>query len=57
MDKIVSFSVNDDLDLCLYYMRAFSTVLRLSTGDFWAVLAKRTISGKAKEQQESNGKP
>ncbi|EHA58065.1 hypothetical protein MGG_13176 [Pyricularia oryzae 70-15] len=54
MDKIVSFSVNDDLDLCLYYMRAFSTVLRLSTGDFWAVLAKRTISGKAKEQQESN---
>ncbi|KAI6373746.1 hypothetical protein MCOR25_003375 [Pyricularia grisea] len=54
MDKIVSFSGNDDLDLCLYYMRAFSSVLRLSPGDFWAVLAKRTISYKANDQQESD---
>lgn len=40
----VSFSEDDDLDLCLYYLRSLSNVLRASGETSWNVLASRHVS-------------
>ncbi|KAK7719680.1 hypothetical protein SLS64_001859 [Diaporthe eres] len=38
------FTENDDLDLCLYYLRTISNVFRWAPDAIWSVLATKTIS-------------
>lgn len=40
----VTFSEKDDLELCLYYLRTLSNILRCSAETSWSVLATKHIS-------------
>lgn len=40
----VIFSEDDDLDLCLYYLRTLHNVLRCSGGVSWPVVASKHLS-------------
>lgn len=40
----ITFSEDDDLDLCLYYLRSLSNVLRSSGDVSWSVLATKHVS-------------
>lgn len=42
--RAVSFSEDDDLDLCLYYLRSLSNVLRTCGDVAWAVLASKHVA-------------
>lgn len=39
-----TFTAEDDLDLCLYYLRTLSNVFRWAPDVIWAVLASTTIT-------------
>ena len=39
----VDFSNEDDLDLCLYYLRTLSNIFRWAPDALWDVLSKRTV--------------
>lgn len=38
------FTENDDLDLCLYYLRTISNVFRWAPDAIWSILATKTVS-------------
>lgn len=38
------FTENDDLDLCLYYLRTISNIFRWAPDAIWSVLATKTLS-------------
>lgn len=38
------FTENDDLDLCLYYLRTISNIFRWAPDAIWSVLATKTVS-------------
>ena len=39
----IEYTIDDDLDLGLYYLRTLSNLLRWAPDVFWGVLATRTI--------------
>ncbi len=45
----LEFVAEDDLDLCLYYLRTLSNILRWAPDALWDVLAKRTIHAEEHE--------
>ncbi|KAH8890997.1 hypothetical protein GQ53DRAFT_688145 [Thozetella sp. PMI_491] len=47
-DGSIQLARDDDLDLGLYYVRALSNIFRWAPDNFWAVLAKKTISADSK---------
>lgn len=42
--KPVALTEDDDLDLCLYYLRGLSNVLRISGDMAWTILASKHVS-------------
>lgn len=38
------FDEEDDLDLCMYYLRTISNVFRWAPDAFWGILATRVVS-------------
>lgn len=38
------FSGEDDLDLCIYYLRTISNVFRWAPDAIWGILATKTVS-------------
>lgn len=38
------FSEEDDLDLCIYYLRTMSNVFRWAPDAIWGILATKTVS-------------
>lgn len=38
------FTEEDDLDLCMYYLRTISNVFRWAPDAFWGILATRVVS-------------
>jgi hypothetical protein len=45
----IAFTQDDDLDLCLYYLRTLSSVLRWAPDIIWAVLASKAVAVDASE--------
>lgn len=56
--KTVEFRETDDLNLCLYYIKGLSTILRWAPASIWAVLAKHRVSDEPgqQESEKNNGK-
>ncbi|KAI0430565.1 putative regulator of reproduction dopa [Xylaria sp. FL1042] len=50
-----SFTDNDELDLCLYYIRTLSNVLRWAPDALWGVLATRIIEEPGQSLSEITG--
>lgn len=38
------FTEDDDLDLCMYYLRTISNVFRWAPDGFWGILATKIVS-------------
>ena len=38
------FTDDDDLDLCLYYLRSLSNIFRWAPDSLWAILATKSLS-------------
>jgi len=47
----IRFTEDDDLDLCLYYLRTLSNVLRWAPDVIWGVLAAKTVTIDESESQ------
>ncbi|KAH7170707.1 Dopey, N-terminal-domain-containing protein [Dactylonectria macrodidyma] len=55
-DKVpVTFSEDEDLDLCLYYLRTLSNILACAGDISWAVLASKHVSSRGQQIQISTG--
>ncbi|KAI5465986.1 Dopey, N-terminal-domain-containing protein [Mariannaea sp. PMI_226] len=54
-ESITTFSSDDDLDLCLYYLRTLSNVLACSGDISWSALASKYVSSKGQHIQISTG--
>ncbi|KAI9167035.1 Protein dopey [Paramyrothecium foliicola] len=54
-EEAILFSEEDDLDLCLYYLRTLHHILRHSGGVSWAILASKHLLISANELQISVG--
>ncbi|MBE3047891.1 hypothetical protein IMZ48_36350 [Candidatus Bathyarchaeota archaeon] len=46
-DSTIQLTEDDDLDLCIYYLRNISLVLRWAPETIWAVLGKTTVPGES----------
>ncbi|KAK0392731.1 hypothetical protein NLU13_2226 [Sarocladium strictum] len=53
--KPIQFSEDDDLELCLYYLRTLSNILRCSSEVSWAVVATKHLSFDGGIAQISSG--
>lgn len=42
--KIKEFTEDDDLDLCIYYLRTISNVFRWAPDAIWGILATKMVS-------------
>ncbi|KAL8388474.1 hypothetical protein RB595_009219 [Gaeumannomyces hyphopodioides] len=51
VSKTIELRETDDLNLCLYYIRGLSNILRWAPGSIWAVLAKHTVSDEPTQQE------
>ncbi|KAL6403574.1 Protein dopey [Ilyonectria robusta] len=51
----VTFSEDEDLDLCLYYLRTLSNVLACAGDISWAVLASKHVAFRGQQLQISTG--
>lgn len=51
------FSEDDDLDLCLYYLRTLHHVLQCSGDVSWAILASKHLSSNGKKMHISSELP
>ena len=57
-DKVpVTFSEDEDLDLCLYYLRTLSNILACAGDISWAVLASKHVSSRGQQIQISSERP
>lgn len=57
-----AFTEDDDLDLCIYYMRTMSNVFRWAPDAIWGILATKTVapedlSGLSEISESSPHKP
>lgn len=42
--SVEEFTEDDDLDLCIYYLRTISNVFRWAPDAIWGILATKTVS-------------
>lgn len=50
----IQFSEDDDLELCLYYLRTLSNILRCSSEVSWAVVGTKHLSFEGNDAQISS---